>query len=126
MQITDIETILLSCPVPEQETWRLGGARIGSYTKGSFQLGSKGVKADMVIVRVHTDEGITGIGEPSPYGEAMPLRDSIVRLRPHLIGKDPFDVDLLSTPFRYGRRVDRLAMAGVNIACWDIMGKATG
>ena len=126
MQITDVETILLSCPVPEEETWRLGGARIGSYTIGSFQPGSKGVKADMVIVRVHTDEGITGIGEPSPYGEVIPLRNSIVRLRPHLIGKDPFDVDLLSTPFRYGRRVDRLAMAGVNIACWDIMGKATG
>jgi len=126
MQITDIDTILLSCPVPEEETWRLGGTREGSYTKGSFQLGSKGVKADTVIVRVHTDEDIAGIGEPSPYAGAVPLRDAIVRLRPHLIGKDPFDVDLLSIPFRYGRRVDRLAMAGVNIACWDIMGKATG
>jgi len=118
MQITDIETILLSCPVPEEKSWKLGGL--------PGQPGWKGVKADMVIIKVHTDEDIVGFGEPSPYGEAIPLKESVERLKPSLIGRDPFDVDLFPLPSRYGRNVDRLAMAGINIACWDIMGKATG
>lgn len=75
---------------------------------------------------MYTDEGIVGLGEPSPYGGAIPLKEAVERLKPHLIGKDPFDVDLFVIPWRYGRSVDRLAIAGINIACWDIMGKATG
>ncbi|MCD6528881.1 mandelate racemase/muconate lactonizing enzyme family protein [Candidatus Bathyarchaeota archaeon] len=118
MQITEIETILLSCKVPGDKAWRLGGI--------AGQPGWMGVKADMVIVKVYTDEGIVGLGEPSPYGGAIPLREAVERLKPHLIGKDPFDVDLFPLPWRYGRSVDRLAMAGINMACWDIMGKATG
>ena len=108
MEIRDIETVLLSCRVPEEKTWRLGGL--------PGQLGWKGVKADTIIVKVHTDEGIVGLGEPSPYGGAIPLREAIMRLKPYLIGKDPFDVDLPVPPLRYGRNVNRLVMAGINIA----------
>ncbi|RJS91469.1 mandelate racemase/muconate lactonizing enzyme family protein [Candidatus Bathyarchaeota archaeon] len=117
LKIKDVEVILLSCPIPKEKRWKLGGI--------AGQPGWQGVKADMVIIKVHTDEGITGIGEPSPYGGATRLRDAIMRLKPYLIGKDPFDVDLFTLPHRHDR-VDALAMAGINIACWDIMGKATG
>jgi L-alanine-DL-glutamate epimerase-like enolase superfamily enzyme len=118
MRITDIETILLSCPIPEEKTWRLGGL--------PGQPGWKGVKADAVIIKVKTDEGIVGYGEPSPYGGAIPLRNAIEALKPSFIGRDPFDLDLFAVPWMYPSRVERLAVAGLNIACWDIMGKATG
>jgi len=108
VKIKDIETVLLSCPVPEEKTWRLDGR--------------KGVKADMVIVKVHTDEGITGIGEPSPYGGALNLRLTIEQLKQGFTGRDPFDVELLTAPT--GSRVESMAMAGINMALWDIMGKA--
>jgi galactonate dehydratase len=119
MRITDVETILLSRPVSEEETWRLGG--IGG------QSGLKGVKADMVILKVHTDEGITGIGEPSPYGGALSLRNTIHTLTPLLVGKDPFDVDRLTAVGRREvGRVESYAWAGVNMALWDVVGKAVG
>ena len=120
MEITDVETILLSCPIPEGEEWKLGGI---------FGSGTRGVKSDMVIVRIHTNEGITGIGEPSPYGRARRLEDSIERLKPHIVGTDPHDVDLIMNShfgIGLGGGPDRYALAGIDMACWDVIGKAAG
>lgn len=49
MKITDIETIALSIPHPPGHQWVKGGISATGW--------------DLLIVRVHTDEGITGIGE---------------------------------------------------------------
>ena len=92
------------------------------------QAGTKGIKADMVILKIHTDEGIIGIGEPSPYGGAIALKNAIEEIKPLLIGKDPFDVDLLTSRgrrIRPGRLVDNYVWAGVDMALWDIIGKAS-
>jgi galactonate dehydratase len=120
VEIVDVETILLSRLIPEEETWRLGGNR--------GQPGTKGIKADMAILKIHTDEDIIGIGEPSPYGGAIALKNAIEEIKPLLIGKDPFDVDLLTSQgrrIRPGRLVDNYVWAGVDMALWDIIGKAS-
>jgi len=122
MEITDVEPVLLSHRIPEDERWRLGG--LGD------DEGTLGVKSDACILRVHTDEGIVGLGEPSPYGRATRLRDSVERLKPKLVGENPFDVDRITDPGRQGigrgGGPDRYVLAGVNVACWDIKGKAAG
>lgn len=119
MQITDIETILLSADVPEGKQPRAGGLHFAP---------TKYVKADMVIVRVHTDEGITGLGEPSPYGGARKLERAVQDITPTLLEKDPTNIEAIT---RHGSWYDRrtkggahqYAMAAINMACWDITGK---
>jgi L-rhamnonate dehydratase len=92
---------------------------------------------DAVIVKVHTDEGIVGIGEIDSHPpivkailEApMSHRDShgVVEL---LVGEDPFDRERLWQKVykkitHYGRRgVGIQVMGGIDIALWDIAGKA--
>jgi L-rhamnonate dehydratase len=94
---------------------------------------------DDLVVRIHTDEGITGIGEvdsspelvqalvqaPSSHAVAVSLRDV-------LIGEDPLDVERLwQKMYRgliyFGRRGIAIhAISGLDIALWDIKGKALG
>lgn len=92
---------------------------------------------DAVVVKVHTDEGIVGIGEIDSHPpivkaivEApMSHRDShgVAEL---LVGEDPFDRERLwqkvyKKTTHYGRRgVAIQVMGGIDIALWDIIGKA--
>jgi len=116
MEITDVETILLSCPVPKEHQldwdWKI--------------LGRRELKVDMAIVKISTDEGITGIGEPSNYAGPEAIKAIIeYEFRPELIGKDPFDVEKLTKPGHYSRGLTHSsAMAGINQALWDIIGKS--
>jgi len=118
MKITDIETIIL---------------RI----KGEIQLKSDGTQ-DALIIKVHTDEGITGIGEvdSSPYvvkaAIEAPISHSVCYgLREILIGEDPLEIGKLWDKMYklsnwYGLRgVAIHAMSGIDIALWDIFGKVT-
>ena len=94
---------------------------------------------DDVLVRVHTDEGISGIGEAdsSPMVvkavvEAWPSWPRCRGLRDILIGQDPFNVEMLWEQMQTGtlwlgrNGVAQQAIAAVDIALWDILGKATG
>jgi len=94
---------------------------------------------ETLIVKVHTDAGITGVGEvdsSSLVAKAIieaPLSHKICRgLAECVLGQDPFEIDRLihrmyeGTIF-FGRQGAVIqAMSGVEIALWDIMGKATG
>ncbi len=97
------------------------------------------IKANLVLdrsifVRVFTDEGIMGIGECSP----MHARSGVIQhfvnhvLRPICLGKNPLEVDKLWSamfygPYKLGVMGAHLnAIAGVDIALWDILGKVTG
>src|SRR3974377_1594356 len=81
-------------------------------------------KSDAVLVEVFTDKGISGIGESSPYGGPEFLKKTIEEsTRPTLVGKNPFDVEHLATAWG-GPRPNYAAWAGVDAACWDIIGKA--
>ena len=119
MKITDVEAIVLRQEVVND------GIADGSQ--------------DDLIVRISTDEGITGIGEvdsspelvralvqaPSSHAVATSLRDA-------LIGEDPLDVERLwQRMYRgliyFGRRGIAIhAISGLDIALWDIKGKALG
>src|SRR3954469_19634531 len=78
------------------------------------------------LVKVLTDSGLYGIGEG--YGSpGVGVKEGILELRPYFIGKDPLDVEALYTGL--GQRVDGSAhmllraVAGVEMALWDLAGK---
>ena len=82
-------------------------------------------------VRVHTDEGLIGLGESYPNAEA---EASIVhsRLAAVLLGKDPSAIDrlwadmFLAVSYSGWGGAEMRAMSAVDIALWDLLGKATG
>ena len=88
---------------------------------------------DVFLVKVHTDEGITGIGEgfalSSLKSTAVLVEET---LAPLIIGKDPMMIEELwnlmyQQTFRYGRRGILIAgLSAIDIALWDILGKKTG
>lgn len=94
---------------------------------------------DAFIVRVHTDAGIVGIGEVDASPTVVkavidaPRSHAIsTGLREILLGKDPRDIESLwEQMYRgsifYGRRgVAVMALSGLDIALWDILGKSVG
>lgn len=93
---------------------------------------------DACVVEVETDEGITGVGEAdsSPLVvkaivEAPVSHDKSAGLKEVLLGRDPFDVEVLwdemyDRTYFFGRRGAAItAMSAVDMAMWDIVGKAT-
>ena len=93
---------------------------------------------DVLIVLVHTDEGVTGIGEVTSQSyvakaviEAPRSAQRRHGLRHILVGQDPLDEGLWERMYhhtnRYGRRgVAIHAISGADIALWDIRGKVLG
>ncbi len=92
---------------------------------------------DAAVIEVETDEGITGIGEAdsSPavvqaIVDAPVSHDKSQGLRQLLVGQDPFDVEVLwnemfDKTYFYGRKGAAItAISGVDMALWDIIGKA--
>jgi galactonate dehydratase len=80
---------------------------------------------------VETDEGISGIGEGSLMAFARTVETAIHELRPSYIGQDPFQPALIvqrmtRDVYTDGGQIHRCAVAAIEMACWDIMGKATG
>src|SRR5881397_188119 len=94
---------------------------------------------ETLVVKVHTDAAITGVGEvdsSSVVAKAIieaPLSHKICRgLAECVLGQDPFEIDrlihrMVEGSIYYGRQGAVIqAMSGIEIALWDIMGKATG
>ena len=84
-----------------------------------------------LFVQVDTDEGIQGIGEGTLNGLAKTVEAAIHELKPLVIGMSPFDVETLSLRlvrdiYSDGGQIQGSALAAIETACWDIMGKATG
>ena len=88
-----------------------------------------GVFRDLVFVKVETDEGIHGWGEAGGMGRERACEATVQEIKPYFIGQDPGQIELLwNTVYRdaYRRPDDTLlnAMAGIEIAMWDILGKS--
>src|SRR5580693_5093081 len=116
MKITEVETLILSLPTIEQ---KCDGTQ------------------DALLVRIHTDTGLVGIGEvdsspvvvraifDAPYSHTLASG-----LRQLLLGEDPRDVERLwEKMYRgtiyFGRRGAAIqAISGADIALWDLLGKA--
>ncbi|MEK3806384.1 mandelate racemase/muconate lactonizing enzyme family protein [Bacillus sp. FSL H8-0547] len=116
MKITDIEAIYLH--LPEIDALRCDGTQ------------------DTLLVRIHTDEGLTGIGEvdSSPQVAKAIIEASASHLisnglKDIIIGEDPFDREKLwNNMFHgssyYGRQGAAIhAISGIDMALWDIVGK---
>ena len=115
MKITDVEVIQLvkSSDHPHRNAKQARSRRVAS------------------IVRVTTDEGIDGLGEAwcnAPLAEAVVLG----QLKPQIVGQDPFNVEgiwrqLYDGAAMYDPKGAAVAgISGIDMACWDIMGKALG
>jgi D-arabinonate dehydratase/D-galactarolactone cycloisomerase len=126
MKILDVKAVPLEVPIKDLRTppeslpyYR----ELGKIVFDSYKT---------VLVRVETDEGITGIGEcmtrVAPYAMASIVEEI---LKPVVIGNDPLDYELIwdkmfSTMRQRGHSKGFMieAISGVDIAVWDIMGKA--
>ena len=92
----------------------------------------KKVPPSWVWLFVHTDADITGIGEPFLEGHPEAVIAEVQRLEPLLIGKDPRQIELLwdamyNAGLGYkGGPVTMSAISGIDMALWDIAGKAAG
>jgi len=85
-----------------------------------------------VLVRVYTDEGVMGIGECSPMNATVNAHFVNTALKPLLVGENPLEIDKLWNKMTFRtyklgvQGVQPEAIAGVDIALWDILGKVTG
>ena len=84
-----------------------------------------------VVVRVHTDEGITGIGEAFPVGPDRAIAETVAYFQSWIEGWDPFDIERVWHELYAGSRfptgsIITAAISGIDQALWDIKGKALG
>ncbi|MFL9585231.1 galactonate dehydratase [Stenotrophomonas sp. AB1(2024)] len=84
-----------------------------------------------LFVRIDTDAGISGWGEPIVEGRAHTVAAAVEELSDYLIGKDPRHIEdhwnvLYRGGFYRGGPILMSALAGIDQALWDIHGKALG
>jgi galactonate dehydratase len=82
-----------------------------------------------LFAKVSTDEGIYGIGEGTLNYFARTVETAIHELKPLILGMDPFQIEILSQRltrdvYSEGAQIHMCAVAAMEIACWDILGKA--
>ena len=84
-----------------------------------------------LFLKIETDEGITGWGEPVLEGKALTVATAVDELMDHVIGKDPFQIErhwqrMMKGGFYRGGSILNSAVAGIDQALWDITGKKLG
>ena len=84
-----------------------------------------------LFLRIETDDGIVGWGEPVLEGRASTVAAAVEELSDYLIGRDPTQIeDLWAVMYRggfyRGGGIHMSALAGIDQALWDIKGKALG
>lgn len=117
MRVTDVEVIPISHRLPEGRG--LGDARGFGRDRAT------------TLIRVETDDGETGWGEAfAPGSVVAPVVDEF--FRDAVVGMDPFDVRRLAEesytdPYHFGGSVFiQSALSGIDVALWDLVGKAVG
>lgn len=118
MKITAIECIPVRVPIRPEVAIRAKG---GTHSVSPF-----------LLVRVHTDEQITGLGEvsctPRWSGEDQFTAAHFIRtiLEPALTGEDPRDIERLTLRMRAALAGNPFTKAALEMALWDILGKSAG
>ena len=87
---------------------------------------------NLVLTRVHTDTGLTGLGEGTMQWQAKTVAAAIDHMATrYVLGSSPFDIERLvqamyRNEYARGGPVLNSAIAAIEFALWDICGKATG
>lgn len=89
------------------------------------------VKPRWLFLKVHTNAGVYGLGEPITEGRALTCQAAIKELESYLIGKDPRAVAhhwqaIYRHAFYRGGPILTSALSGIDQALWDIKGKLLG
>jgi len=89
------------------------------------------VKPRWLFLKVHTNAGIVGLGEPVLEGRAKTCATAVEEIAPYLVGKDPRRVvhhwqAIYRHAFYRGGPILTSALSGIDQALWDIKGKALG
>ncbi|GGH29323.1 galactonate dehydratase [Alsobacter metallidurans] len=126
MKITDVKTFLMQAGAPNLKSW----AADGSFGTQSYSGNLTGTR-NWLFVKVYTDQGITGIGECSGWPRV--IETAVRDLRALLVGEDPTHIERLWQKMQIAimghgmtGTVGAGAMTGVDMALWDIKGKALG
>src|SRR3954452_2798775 len=90
-----------------------------------------GGQRNFLFVTVDTDEGISGVGEAGITGRELAVMGAVEHFRPLLVGQDPMRTEhLWQLLFRGGffpaQRILASTISAIDIALWDIKGKALG
>jgi L-alanine-DL-glutamate epimerase-like enolase superfamily enzyme len=102
--------------------------------EGSYKWsGGKSVSVfDSTVIEVETDTGVTGWGEVCPLGPfylpayANGVRAGVAELSPHLLSEDPLQLGRLNRRMDAALKGHAYVKSGIDMACWDILGKVTG
>jgi galactonate dehydratase len=87
---------------------------------------------NLTIVRVRTDEGLEGVGEVRMVNHTQALLGYLAHAIPtHVLGADPFEIEALvqrmwRTDYERAGATVMSGIAAIEIACWDIVGRALG
>jgi galactonate dehydratase len=89
------------------------------------------VKPRWLFLKIHTNAGIVGLGEPITEGRALTCAEAVKEIEPYLVGKDPRPVGkhwqaIYRHAFYRGGPILTSALSGIDQALWDIKGKALG
>src|SRR3954453_1358280 len=89
------------------------------------------VKPRWMFLKIHTNVGIVGLGEPITEGRALTCQTAVKEIEPYLIGKAPRQVTphwqaIYRHAFYRGGPILTSALSGIDQALWDIKGKALG
>ncbi len=84
-----------------------------------------------IFVRVHTDADITGVGECSPMNAPVVAAHVEHSLAPVVVGEDPTRIEhladrMFTSTYKLAGQTHAMAISGIELACWDIAGKAAG
>jgi L-alanine-DL-glutamate epimerase-like enolase superfamily enzyme len=115
MKVTGVDVHVVSVPFTHPETWRFG--RMWGLTNA--------------IVEVHTDEGITGVGEVPGSPLIKLVVDALEATIPWIVGEDPMRVNSFlqrasDRGWHHYPYLGNAATAAIEMALWDICGKACG
>src|SRR5207247_5952592 len=88
-------------------------------------------KQRWLLLTVQTTAGIVGLGEPTTEGRALTCAAAVKEIEPYLVGKDPRRVvhhwqAIYKHAFYRGGPILTSALSGIDMALWDIKGKALG
>jgi cis-L-3-hydroxyproline dehydratase len=102
--------------------------------EGSYKWsGGKSVSVfDSTIIGIDTDQGVTGWGEVCPLGPfylpayAAGVRTGVAEVGPHLLGENALELGRLTRRMDAALKGHAYVKSGIDMACWDILGKAAG